>query len=172
MPLDQPRTVDELLNFRIARLLASSGALVIRLCEGRYGITRREWRMIAILAAHGPMSPSDLAAHAYVDRARASRVVTELVSKGLLDRHTLPGDKRRAIISLSGRGRALHDELFPLSADINSLIMKSLTAEQLAVFDQALDLLTAAAEGVTQNYPLNLKADRRHGGSRRISQAR
>jgi DNA-binding MarR family transcriptional regulator len=77
MSLADPHTVDDLLNYRLSRLFASSGAMVIRLCEGRYGITRREWRLIALLAAHGAMSPSQLAARAHLERARTSRHITE-----------------------------------------------------------------------------------------------
>lgn len=49
MSFARPATVDDLLNYRLSCLLASSGAMVTRLCEGRYGITRREWRLVALL---------------------------------------------------------------------------------------------------------------------------
>ena len=50
--LRDPQTLDDLLNYRLLRLYAQSGAPVIRLLEGRYGISRREWRLLALLAAH------------------------------------------------------------------------------------------------------------------------
>ncbi|MEG2632758.1 MAG: MarR family transcriptional regulator, partial [Comamonas sp.] len=56
--LQNPTSLDELLLFRIGRLLAIAGAPVIRLCEGQYGITRREWRLIAVLAQQGPLLSS------------------------------------------------------------------------------------------------------------------
>ena len=68
MSFSEPLSVDDLLNYRLSRLLASSGAMVTLLCEGRYGITRREWRMICILAAHGALSPSELAQQAHLER--------------------------------------------------------------------------------------------------------
>ena len=169
MSLADPASVDELLNFRLARLLGSSGALVIRLCEGRYGITRREWRLIAMLAAHGAMSPSELAEHARIDRARASRVITALVSKRLLERSHPPGDRRRARIDLTESGRRLYAELFPQSASLNKLVVRDLSPALLAAFDQALGQMTIAAENLCRTYPLDLKADRRHGGSRKTA---
>ena len=42
MTLTRPDTLDDLLNYRLMRLFAVSGAPVVRLCEGRYGIARRE----------------------------------------------------------------------------------------------------------------------------------
>lgn len=73
MSFARPATVEDLLNYRLSRLLESSGSMVTRLCEGRYGITRREWRLICILASQGAMSPSALAERAHLERARISR---------------------------------------------------------------------------------------------------
>ncbi|QJW83235.1 hypothetical protein HK414_00080 [Ramlibacter terrae] len=72
MPLLHPTTVDDLLNYRLSCLLDASGAMVTRLCEGRFGITRREWRLVALLAAHGAMSPSTLAERAHGARSHLS----------------------------------------------------------------------------------------------------
>lgn len=49
----EPTQLDELLNCRLLRLSAASGTPVLRLLEGRYGIARREWRLLALLAARG-----------------------------------------------------------------------------------------------------------------------
>lgn len=47
--LQHPRKHDDLLNYRLKRLFSLGGAPAVRLCEGRYGIARNEWRMIAAL---------------------------------------------------------------------------------------------------------------------------
>ena len=41
--LTHPEAANDLLMYRLNRLLAVAGSLVVRLCEGGYGITRREW---------------------------------------------------------------------------------------------------------------------------------
>ena len=70
--LDQPAALDDLLLYRISRLLGVAGSLVIRLCEGRFGITRREWRVLALLAQDEGLLSSQLAERAQLDRARAA----------------------------------------------------------------------------------------------------
>jgi DNA-binding MarR family transcriptional regulator len=159
-----PVTVEDLLNYRLSRLLESSGSMVTRLCEGRYGITRREWRLICILSTEGPMSPSALA-----ERARISRHVGDLVAKQLVDRVGLEGDKRRASVALNARGRKLHDELFPQSVHFNNLMLEALAPAELAVFDAALARLTTTADQISASQATGDKADRRHGGSRRFA---
>lgn len=168
MPLHQPRTVDDLLNYRLSRLFAASGAMVIRLCEGRYGITRREWRLIALLAAHGAMSPSELSRRAHLERPRTSRHITELVEKGLIRRVADPEDRRRAEVDLTTEGRRLYDELFPQSVRFNCEVLSVLSPGELAAFEAALDKLTDNAERIAAGKPVAEKADRRHGGARRL----
>lgn len=168
MSLDQPRTVDDLLNYRLSRLLAASGAMVVRLCEGRYGITRREWRLIALIAAHGAMSPSELSDRAHLERARTSRHITELVEKRLIRRVQDPNDGRRAELDLTPEGQRLYDELFPQSARFHGEVLAALTPVELHAFESALAKLTDNAERIAAAKPVAEKADRRHGGARRL----
>ncbi|TFZ04810.1 MarR family winged helix-turn-helix transcriptional regulator [Ramlibacter rhizophilus] len=168
MSLSDPRTVDDLLNLRLSCLLNVSGAMVTRLCEGRYGITRREWRLVALLAAHGEMSPSELAARAQLERARVSRLITELVAKGLLARHADAEDKRRATVRLTAEGVELFEDLFPRSVAFNNEVLAALTSTELVAFDAALAKLTQRATQIAALKPVQEKADRRHGGARRV----
>lgn len=168
MSLDQARTVDDLLNYRLSRLLAASGAMVVRLCEGRYGITRREWRLIALIAAHGAMSPSELSERAHLERPRTSRHITELVEKRLIRRVKNPSDGRRAEVDLTTEGHRLYDELFPQSVRFHSEVLSVLSPAELRAFEAALAKLTVNAERIAAAKPVAEKADRRHGGARRL----
>ena len=167
MTLSRPRSLDELLNYRLMRLFALSGAPIVRLCEGRYGISRREWRIVALLAAHGPLSPSALADRGDLDRARTSRAIGSLAGKKLVERVPQPGDARRAVVALSDAGRRLYDELFPQVAQINRQVLAALDPPLVDALDEALKRLTEQAATVNRGSALDVQADRRHGGSRR-----
>ena len=104
----KPKSIFDLLNFRIAEFYGVSGSLVTRMCEGSYGITREAWQVIAMLAALGPMSPSALATKTTIDRSQASKTLKGLSSKKLIFRRAVPGDGRRAIIGLTASGQALY----------------------------------------------------------------
>lgn len=118
-----PAVLDDLFLYHLARLQAAAGSRVVRLCEGRYGITRREWRMLGLLAEVGQLQPSQLAEQAQLDRTRTSRTITALLAKGLVLRESQAGDARRALLRLSDTGRALHAELFPQVQAINRELM-------------------------------------------------
>ena len=57
--------IDDLLLYRLSRFSSSAGAMVIRLCEGGFGITRREWRVIGLmhLVGTGPAHSARSGAH-------------------------------------------------------------------------------------------------------------
>lgn len=167
MTLSRPRDLDDLLNYRLMRLFAVSGAPVVRLCEGRYGISRREWRVVALLAAHGAMSPSALAERGDLDRARTSRAIGSLVTKQLVRRVPQPGDARRAVVALSDAGRALYEELFPQVAEINRRVLAVLEPPLIAALDEALARMTLHATTLNGALATDVQADRRRGGSRR-----
>jgi DNA-binding MarR family transcriptional regulator len=118
--LAHPGALDDLLLYRINRLLGVAGSMVIRLCEGRFGITRREWR---VLACSWPMRMAccrqQLAERVQLDRARTSRAVTSLVAKKLVHRETQPGDRRQAMLALTPAGRRCTASMFPAGGDIN-----------------------------------------------------
>jgi len=171
-PLRQPRRLGDLINFRLQRCFAISGAPVVRLLEGRYGITRREWRLLATLAEHGPLSPSELADMAHLDRARTSRAIGVLVQKGLLSRHVHAADTRRAQLTLTEEGQQLHAEVFPLVAAINSQLLDGLDEVELMALAGALDALTARAQQLNLDLVRDVKAERHSGGSRRVRDRR
>ncbi|MCZ8110259.1 MAG: MarR family winged helix-turn-helix transcriptional regulator [Betaproteobacteria bacterium] len=163
--LRHPQALGELLIYRLGRLYATAGAMTIRVCEGEFGIPRREWRLLAVLGEAGALQPSVLAARAELDRARTSRALAGLQAKGLVDRQALANDRRLARVDLTEQGRALHARMLPRLAAINGAILGPLGDDDVARLD---GLLTSLQQQATEllgasDWP---KADRRRGGRR------
>ena len=167
-PSERLASLDDLLLYRLGQLTTKAGAMVVRLCEGGYGITRREWAVVAQLhdAPEG-MLPSVLAERMLRDRARTSRALTALLRKGLIERVALPHDRRSVRVSLTPAGQALYCELMPQVQAINARILQVLDPAQKQAFDVALDLLKAQAQCLLDEMGPELpKADRRRGRRR------
>lgn len=160
-------SVDDLLLQRIALLLATGGSMVTRLCEGRFGITRREWRVLAVLAKEQGIVPSHLAERVHLDRARISRAITSLVGKQLVTRTPKPGNRREAILALTDKGQQVCDTLLPLAVDINRQLMAVVSAHDAQRLDAMLDRMQARAQEMVAKANLP-KADRRMGVKRDI----
>ena len=166
--LREPSGLDDLLLYRLSRLLAVGGSMVIRLCEGRFGITRREWRVIARLAQEQELLSSELAERIQLDRARTSRAVTSLVAKKLVRRQAGTADRRQARLALTEKGRTLHAALFPLVSDINRGLLAALPAGDVQQLERMLDTLQQRADAMVETAELP-KADRRRGARARLA---
>lgn len=150
----QPQQLGDLLLYRLSRLTGSAGVPAVRLCEGRHGITRREWRMLALLAEGGAMHPSDLAVLAQLDRARTSRALSGLVAKGWVSRTVQASDQRYAQVDLSEAGRQMHARLFPEIAALNLELLSVLSTEEIQALQDTLSRLQAQAERLASSCEL------------------
>jgi DNA-binding MarR family transcriptional regulator len=167
--LADPRRMRDLLPSRLARLVAVAGAPVTRWCEGQFGISRREWRVIATLAVEGTMFSSQLAQHLELDRARTSRALGNLELQGLIARAHAPGNARQVQVALTGKGREVFEQLWPVVRAHHLRLLEAFTAEQVAMLDQLLTLAMQQAQRIGKNYTDLPKADRRLGrGARRV----
>ncbi len=168
MSIASPEVVSELLNYRLNTLLASSGAITTRRCEGRFGITRREWRIIALLAVGEGLTPTGLSECASLEPDRISRLFTSLREKRLVSRTPDPLDRRRVRIELTARGRDLYERMFPVSVSIHQSVLSVLTPQEMQALDDLLSRLTERARDLNEHDERVHKADRRGGGSRRV----
>jgi DNA-binding MarR family transcriptional regulator len=163
-PSQRLASIDDLLLYRLGRLSATAGAMVVRLCEGGYGITRREWAVVAHLYENGGLPPSVLAERMHRDRARTSRALTALVKKQLVLRTVTPGDRRSVQVELTPAGRQLYDDLMPRIQTINGQILGALQADEVVSFDDALARLQLRAQSlVAELSPDWPRANRRRG---------
>jgi DNA-binding MarR family transcriptional regulator len=163
-PSQRLASIDDLLLYRLSRLSSTAGAMVVRLCEGGYGITRREWAVVAQLYENGGLPPSVLAERMHRDRARTSRTLTALVNKQLVLRTATPGDRRGARVELTHAGRQLYEDLMPRIQAINGQILSALRPDELVQFDDVLLRLQERAQNLvvelSPNWP---RANRRRG---------
>jgi hypothetical protein len=125
----QPLRLHDLTLYRLARLSAVAGSMVVKLCEGRFGITRREWRLIAALADAGPQASLAL-----------------LIDKRLVRRDASAPGGRGAQLRLTDAGLALHAALWPEVAQINTALLEALGDQEVAQFEAAIVRLTARAQ--------------------------
>lgn len=166
-PLRNPRSIFDLVNYQMHQIESANASNVTRICEGEFGITRREWRFIGLLAAVGATTPSNLAVHAGLDRSRTSKALMPLLAKGLIERRSQPGDRRRAQVRLSLAGQQLHDQLFPRIRLVNTELLAVLDDAQVQVLATLLATLKDRAMHLVHSDLVEAQADRRRGGSRK-----
>jgi DNA-binding MarR family transcriptional regulator len=131
---------------RLANVLRRSSTLVYR---ARLGLGQIEWRIVALVGEHGPISLNALAELMDVDKGQASRGVSALVARGLLLRQYRRGG-RGVEITLAGPGLRLYDDLMASASERNRLLLEGLSETERTQLFLLLDRLTAAARGILQ----------------------
>ena len=145
-----PTTVSQMLLFRISRYFGLAGGLALRMCEAHFGLTRREWGVMATVAMNEGLLSSELADKAQLDRARTSRALSGLEGKGWVRRQPLPGDRRRVAIHLTEEGRRMYERILPAMAQIHMDLVSVLSDEEVTQFDAMLARLQAHAQTLEQ----------------------
>jgi DNA-binding MarR family transcriptional regulator len=165
--LRDPRSILDLVNYRLYLVGAMNSSIVTRACETEFGITRREWRVLALLAALGPQPPSALAEAALLDRSRTSKALMALITKGLVERRAVASDRRWAKVELSVKGRDLYDRIFPRVREINLDLLETLTDQECAQLAAVLMKLQTRALQIHSRESTPSSTSRRKGGSLR-----
>ena len=96
---------------------------------------------LASIDRHGPVTPSELAAHERVQRPTATRVVARLEELGLVERATDPSDRRSSLLSTSGEGRALLRRLRTRKSQYLARRLTALDTAELQTLERAAGIL-------------------------------
>jgi DNA-binding MarR family transcriptional regulator len=158
--LSHPAGIEDMLLRRMNKIVALGGGLVTRLCEGRFGITRKQWTVLAILARQPQLSWAELSRRCEADGAQLSRAVSSLVAKSLASKTQRPN--RRIEVRLTEQGQALYAELYPLARDINLRLLGALDADAIATLERSLVLLQVQAESLAMAQDAHGKPTRKN----------
>ncbi|MCD0503066.1 MarR family winged helix-turn-helix transcriptional regulator [Bordetella petrii] len=146
---------------------SQASPVFVRLCEGRFGITRREWRLLAAVVEYGPLTSAELAATARLDLVRTSRALGTLCEKGWAARVRDQRDKRIMNVLATDAGRALYQAMLPEIARLNTLLMSDLTPQESQQLLRLLQMVAERGARMANDNVIADKASRRDGGTRR-----
>lgn len=132
--------------FRLYQAWSKANPIFTRLCEGRFNITRREWRILATVATRCSLTSAALARAANLDTVRTSRTISTLCEKGWLVRKRAGQDARIVFIEASDAGLRLYQQIMPTVTDLNVQITQDLNEEELRILRKGLDKITERAQ--------------------------
>jgi len=167
VPVQRPFHLAEMPMYCLYQAWSQASPMFVRLCEGRFGITRREWRLLAAVVEYGPLTSAELAATAKLDLVRTSRALGSLCGKGWVDRGRDTDDKRITNVMATESGQALYHAMLPEIAHLNDLLMADLTPDEGRQLLHLLQLVAQRGERMSTENVVADKASRRQGGTRR-----
>lgn len=140
-----PNNFKELFSFRLNVLTHRMSQLAARVNQEAFDLDPREWRILGLLGTTAPLSLQALANEVAVDKSQASRIVTGLIERGLLQRSTNDEDGRSIHLTLTIKGKSLYRKVFPQAVQRNETLLSVLNAKERKVFEEAMEKLSTKA---------------------------
>jgi DNA-binding MarR family transcriptional regulator len=131
---------------RLSNILRRSSTLVY---GRKLGLSQVEWRIVALVGEHAPVSLNALAEHMGLDKGQTSRSVSALVARRLVLRE-YRRDGRGIRITLSTRGTEIYDELMTSALERNRVLLQGLDEAEKAQLFELLDRLTGIARVILE----------------------
>ncbi len=145
IPDRKPANLKELFSFRLNLLAHRSSRIAALVNETEFNLDSREWRIIGLLGAFSPFSLQALAQEVNVDKSQASRIVSGLIERGIIQRGADESDGRGVQLSLTTDGKALYKKVFPKAIRRNELLLSVLSGSDREALERILTQLTEKA---------------------------
>lgn len=137
--------LDDFLPYRLSVLSNLVSGLIAEEYSARFGLSIPQWRIMAVLAAHGELTARDIQPIVRMDQVAISRAVRALAERGFVRRRASQQDGRLAWLSLTGAGRRVHDEVRPIAERHESALLSALSPQETATLWTLLDKLDRQA---------------------------
>ena len=142
--------LDEFLPYRLSIASNAVSDAVATAYRTLFGLRIPEWRLMAVLAEDGAMSQQALCGRTRMDKVTVSRAAIALADRGLIARATNPEDQRSHLLTLSGQGWALYEQIAPKAIELERRIFAGFSREerdQLGAMLERLEEATARLDG-------------------------
>jgi DNA-binding MarR family transcriptional regulator len=93
-----------------------------------------DYRVLAALVEHGPVSQADIGRITGIDRSDVTASLNVLCDRGIAVRDPDPADRRRNLVSANGRGRAELRRLDAALDEVQERFLAPLSATEQQVF--------------------------------------
>lgn len=113
----------------------------------KLGLSQVEWRIVALVGEHAPVSLNELADLLDLDKGQTSRSVSALVARRLMLRE-YRRDGRGIRITLTARGTDVYGQLMASALERNRVLLNGMTAQEKTQLFVILDRLTALARTI------------------------
>jgi len=152
-PADGHLVLDDYLPYRLSVSSNAVSRLIARAYEDRFGLTIPQWRLIAVLAEDGPMTPGAAVNRTAMDKVTISRAAQGLSKRRLVAREAHEADGRSHRLALTDEGARLHAEIAPLALAYEAALLSGMTPGEVAAIKLLLKRLEAAAIRLSGDSP-------------------
>jgi MarR family transcriptional regulator, organic hydroperoxide resistance regulator len=96
------------------------------------------WRVLAVLSNNGGLRQTDLAEMTSIDASTLSRLISRLVSDGLVRRTRSRADSREVVVALTRKAKTSLARLVPVAVRLQNAATRNLSKQDLAILKRVL----------------------------------
>ncbi len=146
----QALRLDEYLPYRLSVAANAISQLISRAYRERFGLAIPEWRLIAVLADSGPLTPQSLCERTVMDKVAVTRAAQGLARRRLVKREPHASDGRSHRLSLTRAGLRLHGQIAPIALDYEARLLAGLDRRAIRTLERQLRDLQARAGALSR----------------------
>ncbi|WP_312795031.1 MarR family winged helix-turn-helix transcriptional regulator [Tianweitania sp.] len=134
--------IRDLFSFQLQRLAGLSTRIAALSIRPKYGLTPREWRVLAVLKYLGEVPLQELAKHSGLLKSQMSRTVSTMIERGYIARTANPEDGRSILLRLSPEGAVLSRRILDDSFQRNEEMLATLSHAEQQILVELLRRVT------------------------------
>ena len=144
-PASQPLKLSAFLPYRLSVLSNTVSRGIAERYERDFGLSVRQWRVMAVLGEQQGLGAGAIAARTAMDKVAVSRAVADLIDMGFVWRRASQTDGRLSHLFLSESGKEVYAKVAQLALDYERTLTAGLSDRQRAALFKAMDILASAA---------------------------
>jgi DNA-binding MarR family transcriptional regulator len=133
--------LDERVSYRLSVIAKRLEQTLSALHAKKLGISVNNWKIMRVIGFFGPLSATELGNRTSLDPDKITRAVDVLVQRGYVIRKDDEADRRRVVLTLSAKGRRMHDKIEMVASTMEAEFLSVLTAVESSVLRSALTKL-------------------------------
>jgi DNA-binding MarR family transcriptional regulator len=128
-------------NDRLAHVVKDLLRTMQRALQNRlaqHSVTIGQWAFLRILWERDGITQRELSELAGVSEPTTYSALLSMEKLGLVTRRKLPSNLRNVSVSLTPKGRGLKAALVPLAEEVNSVVIRGMTTQEVVQFRQTM----------------------------------
>ena len=140
-PSNASLNLDRFLPYRLNRLAHNVSVSLATIYTDAFGISRSQWRVMALLGQHQWLTAKQICAMTYMDKVKVSRAVNGLVALNYLQTTPDATDKRAVLLTQSMEGKKLFEAMVPKVQSWEESFLEKLSAQEIIHLATIIDKL-------------------------------
>jgi DNA-binding MarR family transcriptional regulator len=142
--------LQDYLPYRLSVAANAVSKLIARAYEDRFDLKIPEWRLIAVLAEEGPLTPQVLCERTIMDKVTVTRAAQGLLKRSLTRREPNSSDGRSHRLVLTASGERLYEQIAPLAIEYEALLLAGFDEREVKTLERQLRRLEQAAGALSR----------------------